>query len=91
MALGLPADGENGNPKLRLPLENIFHHNKYDSDKETQRKTLADYDETVSKYYASRTNGERNETWSEQISNFMSAKQRLDMLEQLNKSGFIKK
>lgn len=91
MALGLPADDENGNPKPRLPLENIFHHNKYDSDKETQRKTLADYDETVSKYYASRTNGECNETWSEQISNFMSAKQRLDMLEQLNKSGFIKK
>ena len=45
----------------------------------------------MSDYYSSRTNGERTESWSNQVANFMSAKQRLDMLEQLNKSGFIKK
>jgi len=91
MALGIPADNENGSPKPRLPIEHVFHQNKYNSDKEVQRRALSAYDQTVSKYYASRTNGERSETWSEQISNFMSAKQRLDMLEQLNKSGFIQK
>lgn len=91
MVLGIPADNENGSPKPRLPIEHVFHQNKYNSDKEVQRRALSAYDQTVSKYYASRTNGERSETWSEQISNFMSAKQRLDMLEQLNKSGFIQK
>ena len=91
MALGIPEDDENGSPKPRLPFEHVFHANKYDSDKDSQRETLKAYDQTVSDYYSSRTNGERTESWSNQVANFMSAKQRLDMLEQLNKSGFIKK
>ncbi|MBN6095071.1 oxygen-insensitive NADPH nitroreductase [Staphylococcus saprophyticus] len=91
MALGIPEDDENGSPKPRLPFEHVFHANKYDSDKDSQREALKAYDQTVSDYYSSRTNGERTESWSNQVANFMSAKQRLDMLEQLNKSGFIKK
>lgn len=91
MALGIPEDDENGSPKPRLPFEHVFHANKYDSDEDSQRETLKVYDQTVSDYYSSRTNGERTESWSNQVANFMSAKQRLDMLEQLNKSGFIKK
>lgn len=91
MALGIPEDDENGSPKPRLPFEHVFHANKYDSDKDSQRETLKAYDQTVSDYYSSCTNGERTESWSNQVANFMSAKQRLDMLEQLNKSGFIKK
>ena len=90
MALGEPADDENGEPKPRLPLEHIFHQNKYNSDKERQRQEIEAFDQTVSEYYRNRTNGERSETWSDQIAGFMSSKQRLEMLEQLNKSGFIK-
>ena len=44
----------------------------------------------VSKYYQDRTNGVRNETWSQQVAGFLSGKARLDMLEQLNKSGLMK-
>lgn len=91
MAMGVPADDENGSAKPRLPLEHVFHQNRYNHDKESQRHEIEAFDKTVSDYYSARTNGERKETWSQQIAQFMSSKQRLDMLEQLNKAGFIKK
>lgn len=91
MALGIPKDEEDGSPKPRLPFEHVFHRDRYNSDKDEQKEELQRYDQTVSDYYKSRTNGERSETWSNQIANFMSAKQRLDMLDQLNRAGFIRK
>lgn len=91
MAVGVPADNENGSPKPRLPFDAIFHKNKYHQDEASHRDLIATYDETVSAYYRERTNGERNDTWSNQVVNFMTTKQRLDMLDELNKSGFIKK
>ncbi|MBI5975045.1 oxygen-insensitive NADPH nitroreductase [Staphylococcus canis] len=91
MALGVPADDENGSPKPRLPLDHVFHIDGYQKDKETQLEQLKDYDQTVSKYYSDRTNGARTETWSEQIAGFMSSKQRLEMLDWLQMSGFNKK
>ena len=33
----------------------------------------------------------RTETWTEQIESFLGRKTRLDMLDQLNKAGFIKR
>ena len=69
MAIGEPAEDENGSPKPRLPFGHVFHkmsiivikHNK---------KTLNAYDQMVSKYYQDRTNGVRNETWSQQVAGF---------------------
>lgn len=48
-------------------------------------------DEEISEYYKERTNGKRQETWSQQVAGFLSGKTRLDMLEELNKSGLMKK
>lgn len=91
MAVGEPADDENGAPKPRLPFEHVFHENQYNSDEEAQRNVLASYDKTVSDYYNKRTDGERSETWSDQIARALGSKQRLDMLDELNKSGFLKR
>lgn len=91
MAIGEPAENENGSAKPRLPLEHVFHRNKYNSDKEKQINELKTYDQTVSDYYKARTNGERTETWSEQIESFLGNKTRLDMLHQLNDAGLIKR
>lgn len=91
MAVGEIADDEDGAPKPRLPFENVFHANKYNSNKEEIKESIKQYDQTVSDYYKERTNGERSETWSQQIEAFMSGKTRLDMLDQLNKSGLMKK
>lgn len=75
---------------LDLP-DYVFHHNKYHADKETQYAQMADYDQTISEYYDQRTNGNRKETWSQQIEMFLGNKARLDMLEQLQKSGLIQR
>ncbi|OFR02330.1 NADPH-dependent oxidoreductase [Staphylococcus aureus] len=91
MAVGEPADDENGAAKPRLPFDHVFHHNKYHADKETQYAQMADYDQTISEYYNQRTNGNRKETWSQQIEMFLGNKARLDMLEQLQKSGLIQR
>lgn len=91
MAIGEPADDENGAPKPRLPFEHVFHVDGYETDRKQLEAQLEAYDETVSDYYKARTNGERTETWSEQISQFMSSKQRLEMLNWLQMSGFNKK
>ncbi|MBF1921754.1 nitroreductase family protein [Staphylococcus aureus] len=91
MAVGEPADDENGAAKPRLPFDHVFHHNKYHADKETQYAQMADYDQTISEYYDQRTNGNRKETWSQQIEMFLGNKARLDMLEQLQKSGLIQR
>lgn len=91
MAIGEPAEDENGSSKPRLPFEHVFHKNVYNSNKAQQKETLNAYDQMVSKYYQDRTNGVRNETWSQQVAGFLSGKARLDMLEQLNKSGLMKR
>ncbi|HDI7563833.1 oxygen-insensitive NADPH nitroreductase [Staphylococcus aureus] len=91
MAVGEAADDENGAAKPRLPFDHVFHHNKYHADKETQYAQMADYDQTISEYYDQRTNGNRKETWSQQIEMFLGNKARLDMLEQLQKSGLIQR
>ncbi|MCO4327739.1 NADPH-dependent oxidoreductase [Staphylococcus agnetis] len=91
MAIGEPADDENGTPKPRLPFEHVFHVDGYNTDDTQLEAQLEDYDETVSNYYNARTHGERTETWSEQITQFMSSKQRLEMLNWLQMSGFNKK
>ncbi|MCI2774143.1 NADPH-dependent oxidoreductase [Staphylococcus petrasii] len=91
MAVGEPADDENGAPKPRLPFEHVFHKNVYNSNQKQQNEELNKYDETVSNYYKERTNGERSETWSQQVAGFLSGKTRLDMLEQLNKAGLMKR
>lgn len=88
MAIGVPADDENGTPKPRLPFEHVFHVDKYNDDEDHHLKLLEEYDQTVSDYYSERTNGERNETWSDQIAQFMSSKQRQEMLNWLQASGF---
>ena len=52
---------------------------------------IKDYDKDIQTYYEQRTNGQRSESWSQQIAKMMSKKSRPDILERLNQKGFIKK
>ena len=61
------ADDENGAPKPRLPFEHVFHKNAYNSNAKEQREAIQKYDEEISEYYKERTNGKRQETWSQQV------------------------
>ncbi len=65
--------------------------NAYNSNAKEQREAIQKYDEEISEYYKERTNGKRQKTWSQQVAGFLSGKTRLDMLEELNKSGLMKK
>lgn len=91
MAIGEPADDENGSPKPRLPLSHVFHVDTYNQDDAELSEQIEAYDQTVSEYYQERTEGKRDETWSDQIAGFMSSKQRLEMNDWLQMSGFNKK
>ncbi|HAR6072283.1 oxygen-insensitive NADPH nitroreductase [Staphylococcus pseudintermedius] len=91
MAIGEPADDENGSPKPRLPLSHVFHVDTYNQDDAELSEQIEAYNQTVSQYYQERTQGKRDETWSEQIAGFMSSKQRLEMNDWLQMSGFNKK
>ncbi|HEC2151282.1 TPA: oxygen-insensitive NADPH nitroreductase [Staphylococcus delphini] len=91
MAIGEPANDEDGTPKPRLPLEHVFHVDTYNQNDDQLSEQLATYDKTISEYYQARTQGQRDETWSHQIAGFMSSKQRVEMNEWLQMSGFNKK
>lgn len=91
MAVGEPADDENGAPKPRLPFEHVFHKtftiamlkNKEKLFRNMMRKSVSIIKnvrmENVKKHGHNKFFG------------FLSGKTRLDMLEELNKSGLMKK
>lgn len=91
MAIGVPSEDDQGSPKQRLPFEHVFHENKYNADKVQQLNQIKNYDKDIQTYYEQRTNGQRSESWSQQIAKMMSKKLRPDILERLNQKGFIKK
>ena len=76
---------------LPISFEHVFHENKYNADKVQQLNQIKDYDKDIQTYYEQRTNGQRSESWSQQIAKMMSKKSRPDILERLNQKGFIKK
>jgi FMN reductase (NADPH) len=86
LAVGVP--DEDNETKPRLPLHHVYHENKYESDKETIRRELEEYDEVVSKYYHDRTNGKRNDTWSSQMGRMLSAKKRMYMKDFVEKKKY---
>ncbi|WP_238885016.1 oxygen-insensitive NADPH nitroreductase [Clostridium sp. YIM B02551] len=84
MCLGYPdEDTEN---KLRLPMEVVFKTDEYTCDADVEK--LKDYDEQIKNYYIKRTNGQREDTWTNQIGSLMSNPQRPHMKGFLKKQGF---
>src|SRR5690625_3063450 len=53
--------------KPRLPLEAIYHENKYDHDKEKQEKLIADFDAYLKSYYQTRSSNKKIATWTDQM------------------------
>ena len=84
MCLGYPDD--NPDKKERLPLEVVFKTDEYNVDGDAKR--IEEYDDKVKIYYKQRTNGQRVDSWTNQVSNMMSKPQRPHMKDFLNKQGF---
>ncbi len=87
LCLGYP--DQNPETKPRLPLSVVLKQDSYDDSQDAA--TIAEYDETVRDYYASRTGGTKEMSWSEQISGMLSKEARPHMLPFLQQRGFLNK
>ncbi|WP_372965964.1 oxygen-insensitive NADPH nitroreductase [Marinobacter sp.] len=84
LCLGYP--DQNPEVKPRLPLAAILKEDVYDdSDDEA---LVAEFDDTMARYYKERTGGNKNTNWSEQLKPLFTSKLRPHMKEFLNKRGF---
>ena len=86
MCLGYPDQRQDTKP--RLQLEAILKIGKYHP---TDLQVLQEYDEITRKYWASRKNNIKDESWSEQMADFSSQKTREHMKDFLIGKGFFQK
>lgn len=87
LCLGYP--DQNPEPKPRLPQSLVIHQNSYQQD--LDRQQLAQYDEKVRHYYQSRTGGNKDMSWSEQITATLTKEARPFMKDFLVSKGFSTK
>ena len=88
LAVGIPSSSTDQKP--RLPLENIYHINRYHREDNFWADSFETYNSTISAYYAERTGGERRDRWTEQISRMLSKPTRMHMKDTVNGKGFMK-
>jgi FMN reductase (NADPH) len=77
MAVGYPA--KITGQKQRLPFEHVYHENVYEQNKEEYVRQLDEYDQLISQYYHDRTNGQRQDRWTEQIAAMLERQTRMYM------------
>ncbi len=87
MCLGYPA--QNPEVKPRLPLSVILKKDRYND--EADARTIREYDDQVREYYKTRTGGNKDTAWSEQISEMLIKEARPHMKGFLESRGFILK
>lgn len=87
LCLGYPA--QNPETKPRLPLDVVLKTDCYDDSADGDR--IRDYDEQVREYYRTRTGGNKDMSWSEQISGMLIKEARPHMLGFLQRQGFLKR
>ena len=87
MCLGYPA--QNPEVKPRLPLSVILKKDNYRDD--SDKKSINEYDELVREYYRTRTGGNKDTAWSEQISEMLVKEARPHMKKFLQSRGFLLK
>ncbi|MGK0554225.1 oxygen-insensitive NADPH nitroreductase [Macrococcus capreoli] len=84
MVVGVPES--EGSQKERLPIDVVYHENSY---KAFDYGDYAEYDAATSAYYKERTNGARNDQWSEQVVGMLSQKARLDVDAVIKRQRFL--
>jgi len=83
MCLGVPAQDPERKPKL--PASLLVHENSYQA---MDEKALGEYDQQVREYYQTRTGGNKDMSWSEQISATLEKESRPFMKDFVKKQGF---
>jgi len=86
LCLGYPAQDPQVKP--RLPRALVVHENSYQP---LNKALLAQYDEQMRAYYASRTSNNKDQSWSSQITAILGKEARPYMLNYLQQQGYCKK
>ncbi|MEP3562584.1 MAG: oxygen-insensitive NADPH nitroreductase [Marinobacter sp.] len=84
LCLGYP--DQNPEVKPRLPLASILKQDVYDDS--SDEALVAEFDDTMARYYRERTGGNKSTNWSEQLKPLFTSKLRAHMKAFLNKRGF---
>jgi nitroreductase len=87
LCLGYP--DQDPEVKPRLPLSVVMKENAYSTDGEDQ--AIVAYDDDMRAYYASRTDNQKVQGWSEQMAGLLGREGRPHMLSFLQSQGFIKR
>ena len=85
LCLGYPAQDPQVKP--RLPRALVVHENRYQP---LNKALLAQYDEQMRAYYASRTSNNKDQSWSTQITAILGKEARPYMLGYLQQQGYCK-
>jgi nitroreductase len=86
LCLGYPAQDPQVKP--RLPRALVVHENGYQP---LNKTLLAQYDDQMRAYYASRISNNKDQSWSSQITTILSKEARPYMLSYLQQQGYCKK
>ncbi|PKR78445.1 oxygen-insensitive NADPH nitroreductase [Halalkalibacillus sediminis] len=73
MAIGVP--DESPEKKPRLPIDTIYHENKY----QLNQPGIEKFDQTTVEYYQSRSTNQKVERWSEQVGKKLRKPMRMDV------------
>ncbi|GHI01492.1 oxygen-insensitive NADPH nitroreductase [Neobacillus kokaensis] len=84
LAVGFPSKVSGKKP--RLPFEHIYHEDEYEQSQDIYLEQLQQYDDAISSYYHERTNGKRQDRWTEQMANMLTKQSRMYMKEFVQKN-----
>jgi nitroreductase len=87
LCIGHPAQDPEVKP--RMPLEAVLMHDQYDDS--VFDANVSRYDETVREYYKTRTGGNKDSTWSQEMKALVGKESRPHMSGFLKDRGFLKK
>ena len=87
LCIGVPA--QQAECKPRLPLAILVHEERYQVSLDKQQ--LAEYDQTMRHYYASRSSNNKQQSWSSQVRQILDKESRPFMLPYLQRQGFARR
>ncbi len=88
LCLGTPAQDPEVKP--RLPVDAVLMQERYRSAEQAD-ELVASYDDSLRTYYATRTGGKKNSSWSEEMKALVGKESRPHMREFLGQQGFTLK
>ncbi|WP_372741595.1 oxygen-insensitive NADPH nitroreductase [Neptunomonas sp.] len=87
MCIGYPDQTPEVKPRLPLPV--VLKKDSYSNVQDSE--LLADYDKVIREYYNSRSGGNKDMSWSEQIAGMLKKEARPHMLDFLKSRGYLLK